>query len=173
MISVVLHFVGVDVDNIEREAFELRNLYVGGECRHHQSHLVALAYQEVLLNGIESIAHSGRSTLGGKQVVDALVVGRSAHGQAQIVLHDQLCGAQDAVGRGILVADHGLSEFMRQCVGVVVVFIDKVVEGLSEQFRSGAVFVVGKERAETCAAVLHLRDAGYADRVICHATALL
>ena len=71
VIALVSHFAGMDFGYIEQVAGLFRNLYVGSEYRGKQNDLISAVQQEILLEGIEDIAHGCRPSFCRKEIEPA------------------------------------------------------------------------------------------------------
>ena len=142
-----------------------RYLYIRSEYRGKQDDLVAFVEKEILLQGIEYIAHRGSSPFGGEEI--ELPFGRAVVAQLllQVVFDQHFRIFQDAVGNGILVSDDAFRPFVHEVVLIDSFLVHKVIVGIFQQCHAGGTGVLHQELRETGGDTFLFGDAGQPDHL--------
>ncbi|MNQ63677.1 hypothetical protein D3C85_780690 [compost metagenome] len=158
--TVGAHAAGIDRDNLELEALQMRDLDVRREGRQEQRDGVALLQQAVLQQRVEDVAHGRRAALDRKQV--ELAPGRTAvaHFLDQVVMDDLFGMHQRARRHGIVVADDAVGQFVDPLVGVEGLDLHAVLQHAGQEVVAVFALVLREKLAQAVGASLLCRHAG-------------
>ena len=143
-----------------------RYLYIRSEYRGKQDDLVAFVEKEILLQGIEYIAHRGSSSFGGEKV--ELPFGRAVVAQLlfQVVFDQHFRIFQDTVGNGILVADDAFRPFVYEVILIDSFLVHQIIIGIFQQCHAGRAGVLHQELRETGGDTFLFGDTGQSNHFL-------
>ena len=150
--------IGVDRHGFQPVGFQLRNLDVGGEHRHADGHLVALAHQLVLLERIEDVGHSGGAAFGGEDVHLLRGDAASHHLLHHVLAHDLLADAQHARRHGVIAAQHPFHHFVQEFRGGQPQLVSHIAQRAAQKGHAFLVLEFTEKALETAFDALDLRQ---------------
>ena len=158
MVTVFFHSVGRNIDDLKPELGELGDFNVGSEARCEQSQLVAFVQQEILLQRLEGVTHSGCRAFGGEKIIYSLVI-LAAHRPAEIVADHHLGIFQRARRSGIMVSEDSIYHFKDEIIGINAVGGSHVVIVVFQHF-SPVIVLVGFDEVKITFGATVLRRRG-------------
>jgi hypothetical protein len=169
---VVVLLQRLDGDHVQGVVLELRHLDVRREGGRPQRDGVAGAQQPVRLQGLEDVAHGGRSTLDREEVELAGRPGGGAQRPHQVLVGDALGVDQHPVGHRVVVADDGVHQLVDEGVRLEPEGLHGERHQRREEGRARHVGMRGQPRLQPGRDPLGLRHAAQPGRMLHHPLAL-